>query len=141
MDIKEVLAQGKARATNMSGSRKYTKPLLGVVIVLLLGALGMETGNMDFDLGKLMETKSFESSKVARDLEGNVLDTPEKISAAIASCTKNELNCADFTTQSDAQAALQRCGGTKSDVNGIDKDKDGFACEALPKGGQVMPKK
>lgn len=36
-------------------------------------------------------------------------------------------NCADFTTQADAQAVLRADPG---DPNGLDRDKDGVACES-----------
>jgi hypothetical protein len=42
-----------------------------------------------------------------------------------------DLNCSDFTTQAEAQAALNQ---DPSDPNGLDTDNDGVACEDLPGG-------
>ena len=43
----------------------------------------------------------------------------------------HDLDCEDFTTQAEAQAVYNR---NPSDPNGLDRDKDGVACEALPGG-------
>ncbi|MFM2429941.1 MAG: hypothetical protein RLZZ511_1154 [Cyanobacteriota bacterium] len=40
------------------------------------------------------------------------------------------VTCANFTTQAEAQAYMQRYGATK-----LDGDRDGVACESLPRGG------
>ena len=47
--------------------------LLAVVFVALLAAFGLEAKQTDFDLGKLMQTGSFQESKVTRDSSGNIL--------------------------------------------------------------------
>lgn len=41
-----------------------------------------------------------------------------------------DLNCSDFATQQEAQAALD---ANPSDPNNLDGDNDGKACESLPK--------
>jgi hypothetical protein len=43
----------------------------------------------------------------------------------------DQFNCGDFSTQQKAQAVLN---ADKSDPNGLDRDKDGIACEDLPSG-------
>ena len=43
-----------------------------------------------------------------------------------------DLDCADFATQQEAQAVLER---DLSDPNGLDADNDGIACEELAGGG------
>ena len=48
------------------------------------------------------------------------------------SCSSNIYNCADFKTHSEAQACYESCGGVNNDVHGLDRDKDGLACESLP---------
>ena len=42
-----------------------------------------------------------------------------------------DLDCPDFQTQPQAQAVYDQ---NPSDPNGLDQDKDGVACEALPGG-------
>jgi hypothetical protein len=47
-------------------------------------------------------------------------------------CSHNAYNCSDFSTQSEAQAAFESCGGTANDVHQLDRDRDGQVCESLP---------
>ena len=46
-DIKDTIEKVKDRATDFSGSksRKVGKSIIGIVIVILLGALGLEASN------------------------------------------------------------------------------------------------
>lgn len=116
----------------MSGHRKYTKPILGFIIVLLLGALGLETTNTDWDLGALLNGEGMQGAKVIRDEQGNI--NFDGVLPAIASCESDTYNCSDFLYQAQAQDVMERCGGAGKDINGLDGDKDGLACEDLPKG-------
>ncbi len=47
---------------------------------------------------------------------------------------QDDLNCADFRTQAEAQAELQR---DPTDPNNLDADFDGVACEELDGDGSV----
>ena len=48
-------------------------------------------------------------------------------------CTGSDLNCSDFATQAEAQACFEFCMSRGfGDVFGLDRDKDGRACESLP---------
>lgn len=126
------------KATDFSGpkSRKIGKGILAVVIVFLLGALGLEVSNTDFDIGKLLGGASPQEAKVARDEAGNVLF--DKDGNLTTDSTKgkgsDQYNCDDFSTQPQSQSFFQKVGGTGNDVNRLDGDKDGEACEDLPKG-------
>lgn len=111
------------------------------LIILVLSAVGMEVYDYDLDLGKLWETGSLSESRVesVKDNDGNTL-------RLIGSCVKADVNCDNFATQQDAQAMYQRCadeietnnpnveGALKLDIYGLDRDKDGIVCEALPSG-------
>ena len=45
-------------------------------------------------------------------------------------------NCSDFSTQQQAQQYFESHGGSPSNnVDGLDRDHDGVACEDLPAGG------
>jgi hypothetical protein len=117
--------------------------ILAIAFVSLMAALGLEVSNNDWDLNRLWETKSFEQSKVSRDEKGNIrLDkagniffdktgnvTTDKSHGKRA----NDYNCSDFSTQPEAQAFFEKVGGRGNDVNRLDGDKDGVACESLPK--------
>jgi len=41
-------------------------------------------------------------------------------------------DCSDFNTQKEAQAFFESKGGPQKDKHGLDRDKDGVACETLP---------
>ena len=122
--------------------------MLGVAAVLLI-ALGLEVANTDVDLETLVETGSVSESVVERDAEGN-LETAEDGSlltrilrdkegnevpegTAGAKYT-DEYNCDDFATQGEAQQFFENAGGIEGDVNRLDGNKDGVACQALPAG-------
>ncbi len=109
---------------------------LVIAFIALLAAFGLEVSQNDWDLGKLWQTKSFEQSKVSRDQSGNVLF--DKFGEITTDSTKgkgaDEYNCDDFETQSEAQNFFEKVGGVGNDVNRLDGNKDGEACESLPKG-------
>ncbi len=102
---------------------KMAKGIIGVVIAILIGALGLELTNTDFDLGKLLRGESLSESKVLRDKEGNVVTSGGK--------TTDKYNCADFDSQAQAQRFFTKAGGKNNDTNQLDGDDDGIACEDL----------
>lgn len=59
---------------------------------------------------------------------------PAQLSGSAAyDCSGNKYNCnRDFKTHKEAQAVFDYCGGVGNDVHGLDRDKDGLACESLP---------
>lgn len=100
------------------------------IIALLAVALGLEVAQNDYDLGKAWQTGSLSESKVLRDKEGNVVTDTAMGKVA------NEYNCSDFSTQAEAQRFFDRVGGAKNDVNRLDGNGDGIACQSLPAGAQ-----
>lgn len=132
--IKDVLKKTADRATDYSGStsRKTAKGIVGVIIVLLLGALGLEVSGTDFDLGTLLNGGSLNEATMQRDDNGNL--TGLTLGQVCGDEQYNEYNCDDFATQEEAQAKMEECSVNGKDVNRLDGDKDGVACEALPKG-------
>jgi len=44
-------------------------------------------------------------------------------------CSSDVYNCADFTTQSEAQEVFDYCG--PADIHRLDNDGDGVVCEGL----------
>ncbi len=105
-------------------TKKIAKPVLMGVIAILLAAFGLEASNNDWDLGKLMSGSTLEEAKVMRDIDGNVVESGGKYT--------DEYNCSDFKTQEQAQKFFKNAGGPSQDVNGLDGDNDGIACESLP---------
>lgn len=110
--------------------------ILIIAFIALLAAFGMEVSKNDWDLGKLWETKSFQESKVSRDEKGNILF--DKMGNITTDKSKgkeaDDYNCKDFATQPEAQSFFLKVGGTGNDINRLDGNKDGEACESLPKG-------
>ena len=122
--------------------------MLGVAILLMV-ALGFEVSNTDVDLGSVVETGSFSDSVIERDEQGN-LEVSEDGSlltrllrdkegnvveeGTTGAKYTDEYNCDDFGTQPEAQAFFEKAGGVKSDVNRLDGNKDGVACQSLPAG-------
>jgi ABC-type multidrug transport system fused ATPase/permease subunit len=106
-----------------------------VAFIALLATFGMEATQNDWDLGKMWETKSVEESKITRDQSGNILF--DKFGNITTDKTKgktaDDYNCADFSTQPEAQSFFEKVGGVGNDVNRLDGNKDGEACESLPK--------
>lgn len=107
-------------------TKNAIKPILIAILALLLGAFGLEITNTDWDLGKLLSGSSFEEARVKRDINGNVVTEGGKFT--------DEYNCDDFSTQAEAQEFFINAGGPSEDVNQLDGDNDGEACEHLPKG-------
>lgn len=109
--------------------------LLAIAFIALLAAFGLEAGQKDWDVGKLMQTGSFQESKVQRDDAGNVLFDHWGNVTTDASKGKraDDYNCSDFSTRTEAQAFFEKVGGTAHDLNRLDGDKDGEACESLRK--------
>jgi len=110
--------------------------ILAIAFIALLAAFGLEVSQNDWDLQKLWETKSFQESKLSRDTAGNILfDKLGNITTdSTLGKTADEYNCDDFSTQSEAQIFFEKVGGTGNDINRLDGDKDGEACESLPLG-------
>lgn len=126
----------KPLADASKGTKNIIKPVLIGIIALLAAAFGLQSTNNDFDLGKLLSGSSLEEAKVAVDEQGNMLF--DKMGNVTTDKTlgkkSNDYNCSDFSTQPEAQAFFLKVGGTKNDVNNLDGNNDGVACQDLPKG-------
>ena len=100
----------------------------------LLTALGLEVSHNDFDVKKLVDTKGdFKASKVLRDKSGNIISEADVQSGKVQAKYTNEYNCDDFKTQDEAQSFYLKAGGPNEDVNRLDGNNDGTACQSLPK--------
>jgi hypothetical protein len=124
-----------ALANAPEGSKKIIKYILLAVGAILVGALGLEATNNDWDLGKVLSGTPVSESKVTRDESGNLIFDPEGnvVTDATKGKEADKYNCDDFKTQPQAQSFFQKVGGKGNDLNGLDGDKDGEACESLPK--------
>lgn len=118
------LPKFKPLANTSEGTKKVVKPILVVVLGLLLAALGLESTNNDWYLGKLLSGSSPSESKVMRDKQGNIVTSGGKYT--------DEYNCDDFSTQAESQVFFDNAGGINGYTNRLDGDKDGLPCESLP---------
>jgi len=113
------------------------KVVLWIILILLVSAFGVEYFDYDVDLGKLWETGSVSDSRVEHKNGMKIFGED---------CASNNLNCDDFKTQPEAQKKYLYCADKIAadndttgeivrsiDVYGLDRDKDGIVCEALPK--------
>ncbi len=111
--------------------------------VVLLAAIGIQTMDYDLDLGSLWAGNSIADSRVQQTKDGIKL---------MGSCVKSQgktiadLNCNNFKTQEEAQAKYDTCatqiasynaGKSATDIKnldiyGLDGNKNGVVCEALP---------
>lgn len=130
------LPKFKPLADASQGTKNIVKPVLIGIIAILAAAFGLQSTNNDFDLGKLLSGSSLQESKVAVDEKGNMLfDKQGNVTTDKTQGKKsNDYNCSDFSTQPEAQAFFLKVGGTKNDVNRLDGNNDGIACQELPKG-------
>jgi hypothetical protein len=126
--------------------------MIGVGVVLLV-ALGLEVGNTDVDLGSVMEGEGIKDSVIVRDEEGNLQTNQDgglltkgffdKLGNEVPEGTEgakyaDEYNCDDFETQSEAQLFFENMGGVDFDVNRLDGNQDGVACQSLPMGAATQ---
>ena len=122
--------------------------MIGIGVVLLI-ALGLEVAETDIDLNSVMQGESISDSVIERDADGNLeasedggfltrilRDREGNVVAEGTAGAKytDEYNCDDFQTQPEAQRFFENAGGVANDVNGLDGNKDGVACQALPAG-------
>jgi hypothetical protein len=137
-------------------TKNKVKPVLIGALVLLLGAFGLTASNTNMDLNKLMSGSSVKDSMikptqamvnpggkgklvVPSAAAGGVMSKIEQLKRDAQgkflpeNCDKNQYNCEDFKYQDDAQEVYNNCGGTGHDINRLDGNKDGVACESLPK--------
>lgn len=111
---------------------------LGAIFLVLVAAFGLEVTENDLDLGTLVETGSIQESKIVRDEDGNFLFDKFGEITTDSSLGKmaDDYNCDDFDTRPEAQTFFEKVGGTDNDLNRLDGDKDGEACESLPVGAR-----
>ena len=122
--------------------------MLGIGAVLLI-ALGLEVANTDVDLNSVMQGNSVSDSVIERDAEGNLEASADggfmtrilrdREGNVVAEGTagakyEDEYNCDDFATQPEAQTFFENAGGVENDINRLDGNKDGVACQSLPTG-------
>lgn len=92
--------------------------------IILLTAFGLEISNTDLDLGKLIQTGSVQDSVIKRTENGDLL-------LGIVCDEGNVYNCSDFANQAEAQEVFEACNWGSNDIHGLDRDKNGIACQGL----------
>jgi len=138
------LPKFKPLANASEKTKKTAKPILMAIIAILLGAFGLSATSNDWDLNKILSGSSVSESKIETDEQGNLIQNSagefitrlmrDKEGNVVESGGKytDEHNCDDFATQEEAQRFFKKAGGPSKDVNGLDGDNNGVACQALP---------
>lgn len=112
--------------------------------ILLLAAIGIQSFDYDLDLATLWETGSIKESRVQHTKDGVVLKGDCVKPAGKAD--EYDLDCSNFSTQAEAQKKYDYCAAQIAennsgldkekvmslDVYGLDRNKNGVVCEALP---------
>lgn len=97
---------------NLEQLKKNPKVALGVLAAILLFIFGVGFGGFNF---------------------GGLQNETTNPTPTVVVGEKDDKDCKDFSTQQEAQEFFEREGGPQQDTHGLDKDKDGQACEELPK--------
>ncbi|QVL45403.1 MAG: hypothetical protein KFB94_09260 [Methylophilaceae bacterium] len=152
------MASSLQKARNTKSTRLWFLVLLLVIVValymtgiikkgfaiglgiLLLAAIGIQTFDYDLDLGTLWETGSIKESRVQQTKDGVVLKGDCVRPAGKSK--EFDLNCSNFSTQAkydycaeqiaNNNQGLDRAKIINLDVYGLDGNKNGIVCEALP---------
>ncbi len=69
------------------------------------------------------------TTKTTTKPEASATVSPKTTTKNLPACVQNNCNCSDFSTQKQAQAVLD---AFPNDPHGLDRNKDGVACESLP---------
>lgn len=137
----------KPLANASESTKKKLKPVFGIVIALLLGAFGLTASGNDWDLNSILSGSSVKDAKIETDQKGNLKQDAagnfitrvlrDKAGNVVTDSKDgkytDEYNCDDFDTQEEAQIFFDKAGGVEGDVNRLDGDKNGVACQELPK--------
>lgn len=108
--------------------------ILGTTVVVQCRGQKPELGNSQ----KIPDTPTHPSIAKGVAKTSPALAREPKTSATVATetstnqlppCVQDNCNCSDFAHQKEAQAVLQVF---PNDPHGLDKNKDGVACEGLP---------
>lgn len=118
------------KARNTKSTRLYFIGLVGAIVfvlwyfkiiktgfavgvgILLAAAFGIETIDYDLDLATLWRTGNVQESRVQHTKDGIVLK-----GSCINSKKENDLNCANFQTQAEAQAKYDQCAEQVASYN------------------------
>ena len=115
------------------------KILLIILIIIFVGLIAFLIFNDVFKKGTALPLDDSAREEIDR-LFNNTENDSEVISEDAVCVTKSRTdycicgsdayNCADFSTQAEAQVAFDVCG--PEDVHVLDNDGDGVVCEGLP---------
>ena len=122
------------------GLPKRSKQILLWTGIVAATALGLQVFDYDLDLETLWKTGDIQESRVQN------VKWVKLVWACVVADATDDLNCVNFSTQWEAQALYEQCvtkikeynsdvddeAIKRLDVYGLDGDKDGVVCEALP---------
>jgi hypothetical protein len=108
--------------------------VLGATIVVQCTGQKPELGRVQ-KMPKTLRQTSTVNSRIqaspisSRQLKVTPTASPSAATKQLPACVQSDCNCSDFSTQKQAQAVLDTF---PNDPHGLDRNKDGIACERLP---------
>ena len=122
----QMVEEGLAVSRFSPENRKYKDEILNAEIEARENQVGCKWGESE-DGAELDEEKA--DADEAKDSKKEESEN----SSLDYECGENTYNCGDFLTQKEAQEVFDFCFPEHGDVHALDKNKDGEACESLPK--------
>ena len=119
----QLVEEGLAVARFFPKNKKYKEEILAAEIKARKNKIGCKWREEE----KEKEESEEEDEKEEPEPESE----PEKQDIDYE-CSQNVYNCGNFSTHAQAQEVYEFCGGLNNDIHRLDRDADGFACEALP---------
>ena len=109
--------------------------------ILILGTIVVQCTNPAPNLSRTQQTPEVlcQGSDVKSEVQASPLPSqpqvtpkvsPSTATDSLPDCVQSDCNCTDFSTQKEAQAVLD---AFPNDPHNLDRNKDGVACEGLPK--------
>ncbi len=83
----------------------------GVVLAGILGVMTLSGGNPEPNKLQLQEDTDYSTERSYEEF--------------------GDRDCGDFSSQAEAQRFFESDGGPSYDPHGLDRDKDGIACESI----------
>jgi hypothetical protein len=109
--------------------------ILATTIVVQCTGQKPELGKAEKIPETFRQTKSVNRISQASPTPSSLLQitptaSPSTATDSLPDCVQSDCNCTDFSTQKEAQVVLD---AFPNDPHGLDKNKDGVACEGLQK--------
>lgn len=130
----ELLKNGLARVAVFPPNVKYVDQYRAIEKEARDKKIGIwSIENYVHDDGYYLPATNTASNPTPKSESANTSSSKTRTSHRSSSGSHRDMNCSDFATQAEAQAYFESHGGSPTNnVDGLDRDHDGIACESLP---------